>query len=262
VRVGLISGSGSEEWPGLDNPERRTVTTQYGQAEITDGVIAGVPVVHLSRHGAGHARLSNHVQHRANLAALLDAEIDCLVSLTLCGAVNPAVPPGSLIVFDDLYFPGNRLPDGRLCTWHDEPGAAGRGHWIADAPYSEPLRRALLAAARRTGHQVASSGCYGHVAGPRFNTRTEVAALAQLGVAAISQTAGPEVVLAGEAELPMALLGFVTDYATGVAEHPESVEALHERLQASGAAFAAVIEQALPTLHELSPAGIVYRFEP
>ena len=262
MRVGLISGSGSEEWPALENPRRRTVTTQYGQAEITDGVVAGVPVVHLSRHGAGHARLSNHVQHRANVAALLDAEIDCLVSLTVCGTVDPDVRPGSLIVFDDLYFPGNRLPDGSLCTWYDEPGAPGRGHWIADAPYSEPLRRALLAAASQTGQPVAEGGCYGHLDGPRFNTRTEVAALAQQGVAAISQTAGPEVVLAGEGELPMALLGFVTDYAAGVAEHPEPVEALRERLQASGAAFAAVIERALPILHDLSPAGVVYRFQP
>ena len=191
MRVGLISGSGSEEWPALENPRRRTVTTQYGQAEVTDGVVAGVPVVHLSRHGAGHARLSNHVQHRANVAALLDGEIDCLVSLTVCGTVDPEVRPGSLIVFDDLYFPGNRLPDGSLCTWHDEPGAPGRGHWIADAPYSEPVRRALLAAASQIGPPVAEGGCYGHLDGPRFNTRTEVAALAQLGVAAISQTAGP-----------------------------------------------------------------------
>jgi 5'-methylthioadenosine phosphorylase len=52
-----------------------------------------------------------------------------------------------------------------------------------------------------------STGCYGHVEGPRFNTRTEIAALAAAGVVAVSQTAGPEVVLAAEAELPMALVG-------------------------------------------------------
>ena len=59
-------------------------------------------------------------------------------------------------------------------------------------------------------------GCYGHVDGPRFNTRAEIRGLAACGVTAVSQTAGPETVLCGEAELPYALLGFLTDYANGV----------------------------------------------
>ena len=48
-------------------------------------------------------------------------------------------------------------------------------------------------------------GCYGHVDGPRFNTKAEIRGLAPAGVTAVSQTAGPETVLAGEAELPFAL---------------------------------------------------------
>ena len=59
-------------------------------------------------------------------------------------------------------------------------------------------------------------GCYGHVDGPRFNTRTEIAHARGGGVTAVSQTAGPETVLAGEAEIPYALLGYATDYANGV----------------------------------------------
>ena len=37
--------------------------------------------------------------------------------------------------------------------------------------------------------------------------------MAAAGVACVSQTAGPEAVLAGEARLPFALMGFVTDHA-------------------------------------------------
>ena len=40
--------------------------------------------------------------------------------------------------------------------------------------------------------------------------------LRQAGVTAVSQTAGPETVLAGEAVLPYALVGYATDYANGV----------------------------------------------
>jgi 5'-methylthioadenosine phosphorylase len=42
----------------------------------------------------------------------------------------------------------------------------------------------------------------------------------------VSQTAAAEVVLAGEAELPFALVGYATDYDNGVQEEPTPVERL------------------------------------
>jgi 5'-methylthioadenosine phosphorylase len=259
MRVGIVAGSGGHSWPGLTDPRPTTITTRFGGVEVTTGRLAGVEVVHLSRHGRDHARLSNHVDHRANLAALSAGGVDAVVSLTVCGAVDPDIEPGTLIAFDDLYFPGNRLPDGSLCTWHDLAAAPGRGHWIFDGPMCEPLRRALVDAARRSGVPVLDGGCYGHIDGPRFNTRAEVAALRAAGVAAVSQTAGPEVVLAGEAELPLALLGFVTDHANGVAA-PRPVSDLIALMGASVEVFARVVEAALPVLPPLSPPGVVYRF--
>jgi 5'-methylthioadenosine phosphorylase len=259
VRVGIITGSGTETWPGLDGPVTRTLATRYGAVTLTEGKTGGTEVMHLARHEAGHQRLSNHVNHRANLAALLAAGADCLISLTICGAIDPGTAPGTVIVFDDLYFPSNRLPDGSLCTWHDDPGAAGRGHWIFSQPFSDPIRSALIQAGATTGTPVHAGGCYGHVDGPRFNSRAEIRALASCGVTAVSQTAGPEVVLAGEAELPMALAGFVTDYANGIGE-PEPVEALLARMRDSTGVLAALVAQALPRIGELRPAGTVHRF--
>jgi 5'-methylthioadenosine phosphorylase len=69
------------------------------------------------------------------------------------------------------------------------------------------------------------------VDGPRFNTRTETASLAA-GVVAVSQTAGPEVFPAAEAELPMALMGYLTHHANGVKAKPEPIEALLQRIAA------------------------------
>ena len=80
-------------------------------------------------------------------------------------------------------------------------------------------------------------GCYGHVDGPRFNTRAEIRGLALAGVTAVSQTAGPETVLAGEAELPYALVGYATDYANGVQAEPTPVARLLELIAASTEAF-------------------------
>jgi len=264
VLIGLISGSGTERWPGLEHEQPRTTETAYGPVELVSGRVGEVDVVHLSRHGPSHRRLSNHVEHRANVSALIAAGADALIGCTVCGSVDPSVTPGSLVVFDDLYFPTNRLPDGSLCTWHDQAGGVGRGHWIFDRPFSEPLRRALVRAGRDLDAVLVDGGIYGHVDGPRFNTRAEITALARVGVSALSQTAGPEAVLAGEAGLPYALVGFVTDYANGVMDEPESLEALLARVARSGDCFASLVAAALPQLSAdgLAPAGTVHRVDP
>ena len=261
--AGIVTGSGAHGLPGLDDAKPRTVATPWGRAELTTGRLAGVDVVHVSRHGEGHRRLSNHVEHRANLWALREAGADWVVGCTACGAVDAELPLGSLVVFDDLYFPANRLPGGELCTFFAEPGDRRRGHWIYEHPFCEPLREALVAGAERAGIHARDGGCYGHVDGPRFNTRAEIASLAAAGVAAVSQTGGPETVLAGELELPYALMGFATDYANGVQASPTPVGELVRLMGESGARFAAVLAATLPAIRDTEPAGagVVYRFD-
>ena len=169
-----------------------------------------------------------------------------MLAVTVCGALDPELELGTLLVFDDLHFLVNRLPDGSICTLHTEPGKAGRGHWIYEEPFSEPLRQALLAGAREAGHAVRDGGCYGHVDGPRFNTKTEIRMLRECGVTCVSQTAGPETVLCGEAELPYALIGYATDYANGVGDEATPVRELIRLINASPESFAEVLAAAIP----------------
>ena len=262
MALGVITGSGTYALPGFVGSGPEAVQTPWGRAEVSRGTFAGVEVLHVSRHQEGHALLSNHVRHRANIAALAGSGAAGVVAVTVCGAVDPSVPLGSLVVFDDLHFPSNRLPDGSLCTFYAEPGDPRRGHWIYEDPYSPALRAALLAGAAQAGVEARDGGCYGHVDGPRFNTRAEIRGLAASGVTAVSQTAGPETVLAGEAELPFALLGYATDYANGVQEQATPVATLLELIKRSTDTFASVLRAALAQVDEatLAPSGIVYRF--
>ena len=262
MRVGIITGSGSYRWPSLTTATTTSVPTRFGDVELTDGKLGAVEVVHLSRHGAGHERVSHQVAHHANLTAIIERGVDFVISVTVCGAIDPTAELGSLVVFDDLYFPSNRLPDGTACTWHDTPAAPGRGHWIFDLPFSEPLRHHAIAAATALDMPVIEQGCYGHVDGPRFNSRSEIAALTHAGVTAVSQTAGPEVVLAGEAEVPILLLGYLTDYANGVGAAPEPVEALIARMHASTDVFTRVVDAAIGRVQQPPPpVGTNYRFD-
>jgi purine nucleoside phosphorylase len=262
MAIGILTGSGTYALPGFAGSGPAEVDTPHGVALVSSGVWAGVDVLHISRHEAGHRRLSNHVTHRANVAALKQLGAAGVLAVTVCGAVDPMASLGSLVCFDDLHFLSNRLPDGSLCTLFTEPGARERGHWIYEEPFSSGLRRALLEGAAAAGVAVRDGGCYGHVDGPRFNTRAEIRGLAACGVTAVSQTAGPETVLCGEAELPYALLGFLTDYANGVREEATPVSVLLEMMAASTEVFAQVLQAALPLAAAAAPQppGVVHRF--
>src|ERR687895_1388468 len=178
-------------------------------------------------------------------------------------AYSGAMPIAIITGSGTYALPGFESPDEELGTFYSEPGDRRRGHWIFEDPFSEPLRQALLEGAREAGVEMRDGGVYGHVDGPRFNTRAEIRGLAACGVTHVSQTGGPEAVLCGEAELPYALLGYATDYANGVQEQPTPVQTLLDMMAASTATFAAVLEAAVPiaAAAELRPPGTVYRFE-
>jgi 5'-methylthioadenosine phosphorylase len=261
VRVGIITGSGTYALPGLSGTTPVAVATPFGPTLLAEGRLGDVEVLHLSRHQDGHRLLSSSVTHQANIWALRERGAEALLGVTVCGALDADLALGSLIVFDDLHFPVNRLPDGSICTLHTEPGAPGRGHWIFDLPFSAPLRTVLLEAAGDIGHPVRDGGCYGHVDGPRFNTRSEIRSLMVAGVTAVSQTAGPETVLAAEARLPYALLGYATDYANGVRpDDPTPVDELVRLIGASRRTFADTLGAALRRLDGPAPGPVGTHF--
>ncbi|MBV8990062.1 MAG: MTAP family purine nucleoside phosphorylase [Solirubrobacterales bacterium] len=265
MAVGIITGSGTHALPGFAGAEPISLATPFGEVSLTRGNYDEFEALHVSRHGAGHVRLSNHVNHLGNIWALKELGASAVIGCTACGALDPSLELGELIVFDDLHFISNRLPDGTLCTFFREPGDPLRGHWILHGgPYSPEVRRAVLAAGAESGHRVRGRGTYGHVDGPRFNTPTEIAQLAACGVTAVSQTAAAETVLCGELELPFALVGFVTDYANEVKPGETTPPStMIDLMGASPAIFADLVRGALAHLasEPPSPVGTVYRFE-
>ena len=258
MAVAIITGSGTHSLPGWQLGQAEPVATPYGSVDVSRGQLAGVEVMHISRHGAGHVRLSNHVRHRADIWALHALGATAVIGCTACGAVDPSLPLGSLVVFDDLHFISNRLPDGSLCTFFEEPGDPRRGHWILHGgPFSGGVRAALLAGAAASGtRRPRRRASTATSTGPASTRPSEIAQLAACGVTAVSQTGGPETVLCGELELPFALIGFVTDYANEVVPgEPTPVSTLGELMAASPAVFAAVLEVAVSRLDAEPPAA-------
>lgn len=261
--IGIITGSGTHALPGFEDGEERAVVTPWGEAQVVSGTYGGVAVLHVSRHGLGHVRLSSGVNHRANIWALRSLGASAVIGCTACGAVDASLELGSLVIFDDLHFPANRLPSGELCTFFTAEGDPERAHWILHGgPFSEGVRSALEGAAAAAGFRARGHGTYGHVDGPRFNTPSEIAQLAACGVSAVSQTGGPETVLCGELGLAFGLVGFVTDYANEVVPGvPTPVATLAELMGRSTTVFGGLLRAALPRIEADPPvpAGTVFR---
>jgi 5'-methylthioadenosine phosphorylase len=116
MHVGIVTGSGTHALPVLERSVDRAVDTRFGPVELVEAILDGVDVAHISRHGEGHLRLSSQVNHRANVLALREVGVEAVIAVTICGAVDPEIELGSLVVFDDLHFIANRLPDGSVCT--------------------------------------------------------------------------------------------------------------------------------------------------
>jgi 5'-methylthioadenosine phosphorylase len=254
--LAILSGSGFYDFPGLKGGEDRIFKTRFGDVSVRTGQLEGREIAFLARHGKRHSILPNMINHRANLMALKALETTAIVATTVCGVLDPDIPLARLVVFDDLYFPENRLPNGEMCSLYNKEEDKSKGHYIFDKPFSEDLRRQLIAAAE----DPVTSAVYAHANGPRFNTQAEIRMMSRYA-AFISQTAGPEAVLAGELEIPYALLGFGVDYANGVKEEPTPIHVLNENLKNSKKVFISVIRKVLKSFKVPQFTGFIFRFE-
>jgi len=255
--IAYVTGSGFYDMPGFTE---ETVKTRFGGATLLRGKNArGAETVLLPRHSKGHARLPHHINHRAHLAALKETGATAVVSLSVCGVLDPGLPLGTPVLAGDVHFPDNRLGDGSACTLFTEPGAIDRGHLLAGSLLHGKLSAAIAAQLAPAWGPIREA-TYAHVPGPRFNTRVEIRALRSVGADILSQTCGPEAVLANELELPYGLVGFTIDYANGVNEHPTPLEVLKTNLERATSCFRGLVDGMAEPADPWRFENFVYRF--
>lgn len=261
IDVGVITGSGIYALSA--EAEERRVETRFGSVGVSVSRVGDRRLGGISRHGPGHRFLPHAIPHRANLLAFEQLGARAVLASTAVGAVDPTLPLGRPVLFDELFFPDNRLPDGGACTVFTEPDDPRRGHLIWHEPFAPRLRRRVEQAADDLGLDIGTGGVYGHTNGPRIETRAETDFLRSAGVTAVSQTCGPEVVLAGELGIPYALVGFPVNYAPGVGE-AGTREDLERRLQLSKRVLPRLIFRTVELIGEndfVFDHGYVYRVE-
>jgi len=207
--LGVLGGSGLYDMPGLEDRAEVAVETPFGKPSdlVVTGRLHGVRVAFLPRHGRGHRLAPHELPYRANLHAMKQLGMECVVGISAVGSMREELRPGELVLVDQ-FLDRTR---GRTAesTFFGE-GCVAHAHF-AD-PVWEPLRQQALAAARAAGAVAHDGGTYLCMEGPLFSTRAESHLYRSWGVSVIGMTNLQEAKLAREAEIAYATVALVTDY--------------------------------------------------
>jgi 5'-methylthioadenosine phosphorylase len=252
--LGIIGGSGIYDLPGLENVREETIASPWGEpsAPLRRGNIAGLPIVFLPRHGAGHRLSPSDINYRANIDVLKRAGVTDLVSLSACGSFKEDLPPGTFVMVDQFIDRTTRRESsffGKGCVAH-----VSMAH-----PVSPRLRAHLMAAAEAEGIPIARAGTYVCMEGPQFSTYAESMTYKGLGYAVIGMTNMPEAKLAREAEICYATAAMVTDFDCWHPDHDAVTVQDIIRVLTSNAdkakALVARLARDFPREHEPCPIG-------
>jgi 5'-methylthioadenosine phosphorylase/5'-methylthioinosine phosphorylase len=225
--LAIVGGSGFGALPGLQVLRNEHAETRYGltSAPLVEGVLGGLSVWFLARHGPEHHLAPHRVNYRANIAALAECGCSSIVALGAVGGIHPACAPGSLCIPDQLID----YTSGRAHTYFDDE-ADGVTHVDFTVPYSESLRSELLSAARSVDVILRDGGTYGVTQGPRLETAAEIRRLARDGCDMVGMTAMPEAALARELGLDYATLAFVVNWCAGLSEEPITIASIQAQI--------------------------------
>jgi 5'-methylthioadenosine phosphorylase len=252
--LGIIGGSGIYDLPGLENGREEAIESPWGEpsAPLRRGSIAGLPIVFLPRHGAGHRLSPSDINYRANIDVLKRAGVTDLVSLSACGSFKEDLPPGTFVMVDQFV---DR-------TYKRESSFFGKGcvaHVSMAHPVSPRLRFHLTEAAEAEGIPIAREGTYVCMEGPQFSTHAESMTYKELGYAVIGMTNMPEAKLAREAEICYAAAAMVTDFDCWHPDHDAVTVQDIIRVLTSNAdmakALVARLARDFPREHEPCPVG-------
>jgi 5'-methylthioadenosine phosphorylase len=208
--IGIIGGS------GLDNPEifhdsrDENEPTVYGEPSSTlkYGVIGGVSIVLLARHGREHTIPPSQVNYRANISALKKAGCSHIIATTAVGSLKEEIRRGDLVIIDQFID----FTKQRKMTFYEtfEPG--NPVHTPMVDPYDSRLRKILIDECRALNYPFHEKGTVVTIEGPRFSTRAESFMFRAWGADIINMSIATETVLANEAGIPYAAVAMSTDY--------------------------------------------------
>ena len=242
--IGIIGGSGVYELDGLVDTYWETIGSPFGEPsdQLLFGILDGVQMVFLPRHGRGHRIPPAAVNYRANIDALKRAGVTEIISLSACGSFEEELAPGTFVIVDQFI---DRTIDREKSFFG--PGLVG--HVSMAHPVCSRLGDALEKAARDSEIKVRRGGTYLAMEGPQFSTLAESRLYRSWGCQVIGMTNMPEAKLAREAEICYATVAMVTDYDCWHPDHDAvEVSAIIEVLMKNADNARGLVKTVVPSL--------------
>jgi len=244
--IGVIGGSGLYEMEGLDEVRRVRVETPFGDPsdEYVTGVLNGVRMAFLPRHGRGHRLLPSEVNYRANIYGMKKLGVERIISVSAVGSLKEIIAPGHIVIPDQFI---DRTKGIRKDTFFGEGIVAHVG--FAD-PVCQELSDVLYAASLTAGAVSHKGGTYICMEGPAFSTRAESFMYREREAAVIGMTNLTEAKLAREAEICYGIIALSTDYDCWHTAHEDvSVEAVVQIIQQNVAMAKEIIRHAVAAIN-------------
>ncbi|MBI4303230.1 MAG: S-methyl-5'-thioadenosine phosphorylase [Chloroflexi bacterium] len=206
--IGVIGGTGLYDIEGMTDIEEVSLDTPFGKPSdaIVTGVLNGVCIAFLPRHGKGHRIPPTEIPARANIYALKSLGVEHIIAINSTGSFKQEIKPGDLLIPDQLIDRTRQ----RVSSFFHNTGIVA--HIAFANPFCPVLSGIVAKAAKEVGAAVHPNGTYVVMEGPAFSTRAESRLYKSWGVDVIGMTALPEAKLAMEAEICYTVIACVTDY--------------------------------------------------
>ncbi len=227
--IGVIIGSGlgglaqavraEAVFDYADLPHMVQTTAPGHEGKLIMGMLGAIPLVVLSgrfHYYEGHS--SAQISYPVRLIRAMGATR--LIVTSIVGSMNPAIPPGSLVLLNDHI---NLMGSNPLIGPNDE--TLGPRFPDMSQPYDPDLCRIAKTIAREQGLPL-HEGVYVAVAGPNLETRAEYRFLRGLGADVVGMSVVPEVITARHAGLRVLAVTVVSDACDPDHLKPASLEDL------------------------------------
>jgi 5'-methylthioadenosine phosphorylase len=154
------------------------------------------------------------IPYRANIHAMKQLGVSCILAPTASGSLQPAIKPGDFVICDQFVD----RTWGRKDTFFDGPETR---HISSAHPYCPELRKLAIETGKALGITVHEKGTVVVIQGPRFSTVAESRWFSKMGWGVVNMTQYPECYLARELNICYANIALITDYDAGLEGHDE-----------------------------------------
>jgi len=238
-KIGIIGGTGLDRDPNLLKSQKEVTlpTTPFGDPSdkvIIEGMIGGVTVYVMGRHGKKHDVNPSNINYRANIWSLKELGCTHILVTNAVGSLREDFAPGHLAIIDQYV---DRTAGKRANTFYTV------SHIPQGKPFYPKLQELLEASARKLGLPVHPKATIVAIEGPRYSTLAESKLYQSWGCHLVGMTTCPEAQLAAEAGLMYASLALVTDYDVWHDSEEEhvTVELVDKRMKDLGEKARAVL---------------------